>query len=105
MREAKAWPCLDCRTLMEWQADGHQRCPLCGVTVWYPDDDKRPEEAIKRLRQDQRSFLASGQEVISRAYVPGTCPPGGGDTTGKTKTEAMKKPGCQHIYQQLFKQT
>lgn len=95
------WFCIDCRMPMVWHPDGFQKCPQCGVEVWYPDDDKRPKEAAKvQLLQERK-----GNEYLSRAHVPGTGEPGGSDPVGKAKAERMSAPSCLRIYGQLFKET
>ena len=99
MTESKPWMCADCRCVMVWQPDGYQKCPQCGVEVWYPDDDKRPAEAAKLLHERKPN------EYLSRAHVPGTGGPGGSDPVGCTKKEKMQGKTTQTLYNQLFKQT
>ena len=99
MTESKPWMCADCRVVMVWKEDGYQKCPQCGVEVWYPDDDKRPQQAVTLLHERK------GNEYVSRALVPGAVSPGGGDQTGVSKSEKMRSKSCQQIYNQLFKQT
>lgn len=97
---SNGWFCIDCRVAMAWHEDGYQKCPVCGIEVWYPDGDKRPQEAAVQLLNGRR-----GNEYLSRAQVPGTGEPGGSDPVGKSKTEKMKAPSCLRIYQQLYKET
>ena len=101
MTESKPWMCADCRVVMVWQPDGYQKCPQCGVEVWYPDDDKRPKEAAKVQLLHKRK----GNEYLSRAHVPGTGCPGGSDPVGSAKKEKMQGKTTQTLYNQLFKQT
>lgn len=100
-KEHLPWMCMDCRVDMIWQ-DGYQKCPECGVELWYRDGDNRPEKARKIGAVLGKK---AGPEYLSRSYVPGTCEPGGSDPTGKTKKEKMNHPSVQQEYNRLFKQT
>lgn len=59
----------------------HFECPQCEATTY--DTDTGDDRFIRLFRQQQK-------EYISRSFQPGTHISGGGEGTGKPKTEKMK---------------
>lgn len=77
--ERKAWPCLECRVMMQMVNDDFCKCPICGTEVWFNFD--APATPTKKPNTYVSRSLPEGYKV----------PPGGSKSSGKrSKPDPLK---------------